>query len=170
MTSISGVVEKITYFNESSGFGVAKLQEKEKRGLTTIVGNLSGVDPGESLKLTGTWVQDRRFGEQFKVETFEIIVPATVYGIRKYLGSGLIKGIGAVMAGRMVDLFGVETLEVIEKTPERLVEVEGIGAKRVTMITEAWGAQREIKDIMIFLQGNGISATYSAKIYRQYGN
>jgi len=170
MTSVSGVLEKITYFNEESGFGVAKLQEKEKRGFTTIVGNLSGVDPGESLKLTGTWVQNRRFGEQFKVETFEIIVPATVHGIRKYLGSGLIKGIGAVMAGRMVDLFGAETLEVIEKTPERLVEVEGIGPKRITMITEAWRAQREIKDIMIFLQGNGVSATYSAKIYRQYGN
>ena len=103
-------------------------------------------------------MQNQRFGEQFKVETFEIIVPATILGIRKYLGSGLIKGIGAVMAGRMVDLFGLETLEVIEKTPERLVEVEGIGPKRVTMITEAWREQREIKDIMIFLQGNGVGA------------
>ena len=147
-----------------------ELQEKGKRGLTTIVGNLSGIHPGESLRLVGKWVQNRRFGEQFQVETFEMIVPATVQGIRKYLGSGLIKGIGPVMAGRIVDLFDLDTLEIIEKTPDRLSEVEGIGPKRIALITEAWKEQREIKEIMIFLQGHGVSAAYSAKIYKQYGN
>lgn len=170
MTTISGILEKITYLNEENGFVVAKVQEKGKRGLTTIVGNLSGIHPGESLRLTGKWVQNRRFGEQFQVETFEITVPATLHGVRKYLSSGLIKGIGPIMAGRIVDLFGLDTLEIIEKTPERLSVVEGIGPKRVFMITEAWKDQKEIKDIMIFLQGHGVSAAYSAKIYKQYGN
>ena len=170
MTTISGILEKMTYFNEENGFGVGKLLEKGKRDLTTIVGNLSGIHEGESLKLTGKWVNNRRFGEQFQVDNFEITVPATVHGIRKYLSSGLIHGIGPVMAGRMVDLFGLETLEIIEKTPERLSEVEGIGSKRITLIAEAWKEQKEIKGIMIFLQGHGVSATYSAKIYRQYGN
>ncbi len=170
MTLISGVLEKITYLNEENGFVVARLQEKGKKDLTTIVGNLSGIHPGESLKLVGKWVQNRRFGEQFQVETFEMMVPATVQGIRKYLSSGLIKGIGPVMAGRIVDLFDLDTLEIIEMTPDRLSEVEGVGPKRIAMITEAWKEQREVKDIMIFLQGHGVSAAYSAKIYRQYGN
>jgi exodeoxyribonuclease V alpha subunit len=170
MTLISGVLEKITYLNEENGFVVARLQEMGKRELTTIVGNLSGIHPGESLKLVGKWVQNKRFGEQFQVETFEMMVPATVQGIRKYLSSGLIKGIGPVMAGRIVDLFDLDTLEIIEATPDRLSEVEGVGPKRITMITEAWKEQREIKDIMIFLQGHGVSAAYSAKIYREYGN
>ena len=170
MTVISGVLEKITYLNEENGFVVARLQEQGKRGLTTIVGSLSSIHPGESIRLTGKWVQNRRFGEQFQVEAFEITAPATLQGIRKYLSSGLIKGIGPVMAGRIVDLFGLDTLEVIEEKPERLSEVEGLGPKRIAMITEAWIEQKEIKEIMIFLQGHGVSATYSAKIYRQYGN
>jgi exodeoxyribonuclease V alpha subunit len=167
---ISGVLEKITYQNEENGFVVAKLQEKEKRGLTTVVGNLPGVHAGESLRLMGKWVENRKFGEQFKVETFEITVPATLLGIRKYLGSGLIRGIGPIMADRMVDLFGLDTLEIIEKAPGRLSEVEGIGPKRISLITEAWREQKGIRDIMIFLQGHGVSASYSAKIYRHYGD
>ena len=149
---------------------VAKLQEKGKKDLTTIVGNLSGINPGESLKLSGRWVHNKKFGEQFQVETFEVTVPATVHGIKKYLGSGLIKGIGPVMAERITKKFALETLDIIEKTPERLSEVDGIGPKRIAMITKAWEEQKEIKEIMIFLQGHGVSATYSAKIYKQYGN
>src|SRR4030042_1281294 len=154
---------------ESSRFVVAKLREKEKKELTTIIGNLSGINPGESLKLTGKWVQNKRFGEQFQVESFEVTVPATLHGIQKYLASGLIKGIGPIMSERIVEKFGLHTLEVIEETPERLSEVEGIGPKRISMITKAWGEQREIKEIMIFLQGHGVSAAYSAKIYKRYG-
>src|SRR4030065_903436 len=170
MPIIYGFLERITYHNEENDFVVAKLQEKGKRELTTIVGNLTAIKPGESLKLSGRWVHNKKFGEQFQVETFEVTVPATVHGIRKYLGSGLIKGIGPIMAERIVKEFTLDTLEIIEKTPERLSEVDGIGPKRITMITRAWEEQKEIKEIMIFLQGHGVSATYSAKIYKQYGN
>lgn len=169
MATIYGYIERITYFDEESGFVVAKLQEKGKRGLTTIVGKMPGINPGESLKLTGHWVQNKRFGEQFQVDHYEIIVPATVRGIEKYLGSGLIKGIGPIMAERIVRKFGLETLNIIEKSPERLSEVDGIGPKRIEMITRAWEEQKEVKGIMIFLQGHGVSATYATKIYKQYG-
>jgi exodeoxyribonuclease V alpha subunit len=168
MPIIYGLIERITYHNEENDFVVAKLQEKGKRELTTIVGNLTAINPGESLKLTGRWVHNKKFGEQFHVENYEVTVPATVHGIRKYLGSGLIKGIGPIMAERIVKKFTLDTLEVIEKTPERLSEVDGIGPKRIAMITRAWEEQKEIKEIMIFLQGHGVSASYSAKIYKQY--
>ncbi len=138
MATIYGSLERITYYNEENDFLVAKLQEKEKRELTTIVGNLSGINAGESLKLVGRWVQNRKFGEQFQVESYEITVPATVHGIKKYLGSGLIKGIGPIMAERIVKAFALETLDIIEKTPDRLSEVDGIGSKRIAMITKAW--------------------------------
>src|SRR4030043_482098 len=170
MPIIYGFLERITYHNEENDFVVAKLQEKGKRELTTIVGNLKVINPGESLKLTGRWVHNKKFGEQFQVETYEVTVPATVHGIRKYLGSGLIKGIGPIMAERIVKEFALDTLEIIEKTPERLSEVDGIGLKRIAMITRAWEEQREIKEMMIFLQGHGVSATYSTKIYKQYGD
>jgi exodeoxyribonuclease V alpha subunit len=170
MSVIHGLLERISFHNEENDFVVAKLREKEKKELTTIIGNLSGVNPGESLKLTGKWVQNKRFGEQFQVETFEVTMPATLLGIQKYLASGLIKGIGSIMSERIVEKFGLHTLEVIEKKPERLSEVEGIGPKRISMIRKAWGEQKEIKEIMIFLQGHGVGAAYSAKIYKQYGD
>jgi exodeoxyribonuclease V alpha subunit len=170
MVTINGHLERITYYNEENDFVVAKLQEKGKRGLTTIVGNLSGINLGESLRLTGRWVHNKKFGEQFQIERFEITAPATLHGIQKYLGSGLIKGIGPIMAERMVKEFGLNTLEVIEKMPQKLSQVGGIGPKRIAMITTAWEEQKEIKEIMIFLQGHGVSAAYSAKIFKQYGN
>jgi exodeoxyribonuclease V alpha subunit len=170
MATISGYIERITYYNEENGFVVAKLQEKGKRELTTIVGNLAAVNPGESLKLTGQWVHNKKFGEQFQVETSEITVPATVVGIRKYLGSGMIKGVGPVLADRIVEKFGLDTMEVIEKSPDRLSEAEGIGPKRIEMIMKAWEEQKGIKEIMIFLQGHGVSPAFSAKIYKHYGN
>ncbi len=168
MPTIYGLIERITYYNKENNFIVAKLQEKGKRELTTIVGNLSGINPGESLKLTGRWVHNKKFGEQFQVENCEITVPATVHGIKKYLGSGLIKGIGPIMAERIVKKFALDTLDTIEKTPKRLSEVDGIGPKRIAMIIKAWAEQKEIKEIMIFLQGHGVSSAYSAKIYKQY--
>ena len=170
MPTISGYVERVIYYNEENDFTVAKLKEKGKRELTTIVGNLSGINPGESLRLSGKWVHDKRFGEQFKVDTYQVVVPATVNGIKKYLGSGLIKGIGPIMAERIVRVFGLDTLDVIDKEPSRLAEVDGIGEKRISMITRAWQEQKEIRDVMVFLQGNGISAAYAAKIYKQYRN
>lgn len=170
MSIIYGILERITYYNKENSFLVAQLQEKATRELTTIVGNLSGINPGESLKLSGRWVHNKRFGEQFQVENYEVTIPATVHGIRKYLGSGLIRGIGPIMAERIAKKFALETIDIIEKTPDRLSEVDGIGAKRIAMITKAWEEQKEIKEIMVFLQGHGVSATYSAKIYKQYGD
>ena len=170
MQTISGIIERTIYQNEENEFVVAKLQEKGKKELTTIVGNLAGINPSESLRLSGRWIHNKRFGEQFRVERFEITLPATLHGIQKYLGSGLIKDIGPIMAERIVKRFGLDTLDIIEKTPKRLSEVDGIGLKRIAMITKAWEEQKEIKEIMIFLQGHGVSAAYSAKIYKQYGN
>lgn len=169
METITGTLENITFCNEENHFTVARVREKDKQELTTVVGNLVGLTPGESLKLSGYWVMNKKFGQQFKVEHFETIVPATVNGMEKYLGSGLVKGIGPVMAKRIVQVFGLDTIEVIDNAPERLNEVEGIGAKRIEMIRSAWEGQRDIKDIMVFLQGHGISANYAARIYKRYG-
>lgn len=169
MDSICGYLERITYYSEETHFIVARLREKGKRELTTIVGNLAGLNLGEFLKLGGNWVQDKKFGPQFRVEKYETLAPATVNGIKKYLGSGLIKGIGPVMAQRIVKVFGPDTLDIIEKSPQELSQIDGIGPKRIAMITKAWEEQREIKEIMVFLQGHGVGAAFAAKIYKQYG-
>jgi exodeoxyribonuclease V alpha subunit len=168
LDTIFGYLERISYYNEESQFTVAKIKEKDKKELTTIVGCFSGINPGESLRLHGKWVFNNKFGQQFQVEGFETVVPATVNGIEKYLGSGLIKGIGPVMAKRIVRIFGLETIEIISSRPEELSRVEGIGSKRIAMIAQAWAEQKEIKEIMIFLQGHGVSASYSSKIYKKY--
>ena len=170
MNTIYGYLERITYYNEETNFIVARLQEKGQKELTTITGNLAGINPGESLKLQGKWVNNPKYGRQFLVEQYQTVVPATVNGMEKYLGSGLIKGIGQVMAKRIVKVFGLDTFEVIESRPGELSRVEGIGAKRIDMITQAWEEQKEVKEIMVFLQQHGVSAAYSAKIYKKYGN
>ena len=149
---------------------MARLQEKGKRGLTTIVGRMAGITPGESLKLSGEWAHDPKYGEQFQVEQYEIISPSTLNGLEKYLGSGMIKGIGPVMAKRIVKTFRLETLDIIENSPEKLARVDGVGRKRIEMIKKAWDEHKEIKEIMIFLQGHGVSANHSARIFKQYGN
>jgi exodeoxyribonuclease V alpha subunit len=163
-------LERITYYNEENNFTVARLQEKGKKGLTTIVGRMAGITPGESLKLSGEWVHNQKYGEQFQVEQYEIITPSTLNGLEKYLGSGMIKGIGPVMARRIVKTFRLQTLDIIENSPEKLSQVEGIGQKRIEMIKKAWDEHKEIKEIMIFLQGHGVSASHSARIFKQYGN
>ena len=170
MDEITGYVERITYCSEESGFTVARVREKGKRELSTVVGSLSGLNPGESLRATGRWVEDPRFGRQFRVESYRTVAPATVRGIEKYLASGLIKGIGPAMAGRIVQTFGTDTLEVIDKTPQALSRVPGIGAKRIAGISRAWQEQKEVKEIMIFLQGHGVSAAFAARIFRHYGS
>ena len=157
-------MERITYYNEENNFTVARLQEKGKKGLTTIVGRMAGITPGESLKLSGEWVHNQKYGEQFQVEQYEIISPSTLNGLEKYLGSGMIKGIGPVMARRIVKTFRLQTLDIIENSPEKLSQVEGIGQKRIEMIKKAWDEHKEIKEIMIFLQGHGVSASHSARI------
>ncbi len=169
-TRLSGQIETITFTNEETGFTIARVRVAGRRDLVTVVGSLLAPIPGEVLEMDGDWAFHPRFGEQFKVERFTTKVPATVNGIRRYLGSGLIKGLGPVMAGRLVDRFGAETLEVIERDIGRLAEVPGIGRKRIAMVADAWKAQREIRDVMLFLQGHGVGTGYAARIFKRYGN
>lgn len=158
------------YLNEEDGFTVARLQVEGQKDLVTVVGHLPGVNPGETLRLEGRWVVDKKFGEQFRVESWLSMHPATLTGIHKYLGSGLIRGIGPIMAERLVECFGLETLDVIEGEPERLLAVDGIGPIRSERITRAWEEQKEIRQVMIFLQGCGVNTSYAVKIYKRYSN
>ncbi|NLI69394.1 MAG: ATP-dependent RecD-like DNA helicase [Firmicutes bacterium] len=169
MDTIFGYLERIVFFNEENYFTVARIKEKGQRELTTIIGNMAGVFPGAYLKLDGKWINSKKYGEQFEVEGYEIVTPATARGIERYLGSGLIKGIGPVMARRIVKVFGDETLEIIENNPKKLLSVEGVAEKRVEMIVRGWEEHKDIKHIMIFLQEYGVSTAYSTKIYKQYG-
>lgn len=168
-TSLQGTVERITYVNEETQYVVARLNVPGSRDLATIVGNLPSLTPGETLRLQGTWTHHKKYGHQFLVERYETVVPATVTGIQRYLGSGLIKGIGPVFAARLVDAFGLDTLRVIEEEPARLREVEGIGPLRLRRITAAWAEQKEIREVMLFLQGHGVSSAYAVKIFKAYG-
>ncbi len=170
LAELSGQIERITFTNEESGFTIARVKVSGRRELVTVVGVLMAPTPGEILDMKGEWTHHPRFGEQFKLASYRTRVPATVYGIRKYLGSGLIKGLGPVMAGRIVDRFGKKTLDVIENDIQKLAEVDGIGEKRIAMISDAWDAQHEIRDVMLFLQSHGVSSGYATKIFKQYGN
>ena len=170
LADIRGQIERITYFNEENNYTIARLKVYGNRNLLTIVGNLAGVNPGEILELSGSWENHPKYGSQFKIERYKSIMPASVYGIQKYLGSGLIEGIGPVMARRLVNAFGKETLNIIEQDLERLKEVSGIGKKRVSMIKKAWDDQKEIREVMVFLQGHGVSSGYATKIFKEYGN
>ena len=170
MEYLSGVVERITYVNEENGFCVIKIKSHGFSDLITVVGNLAAVNVGSTLKLKGNWKFDSKYGRQFNAIDYQETVPATIAGIEKYLGSGLIKGIGPVYARRIVKHFKEDTLRVIEENPDALLEVEGIGQKRVDMIKKAWAEQKEIKNVMLFLQSNGVSTAYAVKIYKTYGN
>jgi exodeoxyribonuclease V alpha subunit len=167
---LQGQIERITYINEENGYTVAKVRIQGQRELVTVVGNLMAPVPGEIIKMSGEWVNHPRYGEQFKVIRYESLVPASVYGIERYLGSGLIKGIGPIMAKRIVQRFGKTTLDVIEKEIEKLAEVDGIGEKRIEMIRSAWQEQKEIREVMIFLQTHGVGSGYATKIFRHYGS
>ena len=165
---VEGVLERVTYANEETGWSVVRVTVPGRREPVTAVGNLLGVQPGESLRLTGQWVNDKQYGEQLRVSSYCTVQPSTVTGIEKYLGSGMVRGIGKVMAKRLVERFGLETLEVIDEAPERLLEVEGIGQVRSSRIREAWAEQREIRQVMVFLQSHGVSPAFAVKIYRHY--
>ncbi len=176
---ISGSIERITYYNAENGYSVIRLKPDSRKmlpfmyspeGLVTVVGNLPELNPGEWLKLTGQWASHSKHGRQFQAELCEQSLPATVEGIKRYLGSNLIRGVGPVMAERIVTKFGEETLTVIEETPERLREVLGIGQKRIKGIIKAWDEQRAIKDVMLFLQSHGVTTGLAIKIYKKYGD
>ncbi|WP_138909388.1 SF1B family DNA helicase RecD2 [Streptomyces chryseus] len=167
---IEGVLERITYANEENGYTVARVDTGRGGDLLTVVGSLLGAQPGESLRMEGRWGSHAQYGKQFTVENYTTVLPATIQGIRRYLGSGLIKGIGPVMADRITTHFGVDTLDVIESAPKRLIEVPGLGPKRTKMIAAAWEEQKAIKEVMIFLQGVGVSTSIAVRIYKKYGD
>ena len=170
MVKIRCVVERITYQNPENGYSVLKCAVKNYNELVTVVGNLLDATVGSVLLIDGNWKVDAKYGRQFLAERWEETMPATVFGIEKYLGSGLIKGVGPKFAKRIVQQFGTDTLEIIETDVQRLLEVPGIGRKKVDKIAESWERQKEIKNVMLFLQDHGVSTAFAAKIYRQYGN
>ena len=170
VTKLRCVVERITFRCESNGYSVIKTRVKGYTDLIAVVGNLMDVHIGSVLLVTGDWKVDSKFGRQFVATEWEETLPATVYGIEKYLGSGLIKGIGPKFARKIVEQFGDQTLDIIETEPSRLIEVPGIGERRVALISAGWLAQKEIKNLMLFLQSHDVSTAHAARIYKAYGN
>jgi exodeoxyribonuclease V alpha subunit len=165
---LDAVLERITFANEDTGYTVARVDTGRGGELVTVVGALLGAQPGESLRLRGRWGSHPQYGRQFHVEDYTTVLPATVQGIRRYLGSGLIKGIGPKLADRIVDHFGVDALEIIETSPDKLIEVPNLGPKRTKLIAAAWEEQKSIKEVMVFLQGVGVSTSLAVRIYKQY--
>ncbi len=167
--TIEGSIEGITYQNSENGYTVARFKKSDDRSTVTIVGKLLDIRPGEQLKLKGQWIKHKKFGRQFEISAYDVQLPATKEGIKNFLGSGFIKGIGPVTAAKIVDRFGEKTLEIIENDPEELVSVSGVSKNKVKVIKEAWQEHQNIKDIMIFLQGHGISMNQAVRIYQTYG-
>ncbi len=176
---LEGAVERITYYNDETGYTVLRLapttpldlwSSMDEEGLVTVVGVMQEVIPGESLRIEGNWHTHSRHGRQFRAENVQQILPATLEGLRRYLGSGMIRGIRKRMANRIIDHFGLEALEVLEHHPERLLEVEGIGQKKVEGIIAAWEEQKQIKTVMLFLQSHGVSTGLAVKIFNEYGD
>jgi exodeoxyribonuclease V alpha subunit len=168
LSTIEGALERVTYVNEENGWSVVKVHVPGRSELVTAVGALLGAQPGESLRLSGRWIQDKKYGEQLRVESYLTVQPATLVGMEKYLGSGLVRGVGKVMAARLVKHFEFATLDIIDQDPDRLTEVEGIGPKRKARVIAAWAEQKAVKEVMVFLQSHGVSTTFAVKIYKQY--
>jgi len=167
---MQGIVERVTYHAEDSGYTVARFKVPSTRDLVTIVGRFPDIHAGQTLRLSGYWQEHAKYGQQFQVVSAQETRPATLTGLEKYLGSGLIKGIGPVTAKRIVAHFGLDTLSIIEQSCSRLVEVPGIGERRVAMIERAWAQQQAIKEVMLFLSSHDVSTTYAVKIYKTYGD
>ncbi|MCD4685109.1 MAG: ATP-dependent RecD-like DNA helicase, partial [Anaerolineae bacterium] len=172
--TLTGSVERITYYNEESNYCVLRLRPQQlplgRNQLITVVGNMPELQPGESVRLQGEWANHPKHGRQFRAEVVTTVRPASAEAIRRYLGSGLIKGIGPKTAERIVDHFGEETLDVLDRTPQRVREVESVGKHRAGLIAVAWAEQQAIKEVMLFLQGHGIRTGLAVKIYKQYGD
>lgn len=168
--SITGVLERIIYFNEDTSYCIAELQTAEGKAPTTVLGQLPGVQCGETLRLDGEWTRHPQHGEQFKVAKFKSQLPASIHGIRKYLGSGLIHGIGKSYAKKIVAHFGADTLKVISEDSGRLHEVPGIGKQRAKSIKAAWDEQRAVRDVMVFLQTYGVTPSQCLRLVKKYGN
>jgi exodeoxyribonuclease V alpha subunit len=170
MEEICGFIESIVYADPDKGFTVARLKEPRKKELTCIVGIMPSIQPGETIRCKGLWKHHPEYGQQFEVKAFDLEAPSDLLGVKKYLESGMIKGIGPVYAERIVQKFGLETLEIIDKYPERLAEVSGIREKRIEQIVKCWKEQHSIRNVMIFLRGHGASPSFAHKIYKTYGD
>jgi len=167
---LRGTVERVTYYSEESGYSVIRLNVEGRSDLVTVVGNLPEVNPGESLRLEGIWTTHQRYGRQFKAEQCQQILPATAEGIKRYLGSGLVKGVGPVTAARIVQRFGADTLRMLDEQPRRLREALGVGPKRAAAVARAWEEQKHIREVMLFLQSHGVTTGLAVKIYKTYGD
>ncbi|MGI8587292.1 MAG: SF1B family DNA helicase RecD2 [Chloroflexia bacterium] len=170
LVSIEGVLERITYQNEANGWTIARLQPPGKQAPVTIAGTLPTAHVGETLRLDGTWKQHAQYGRQFQVSRYQALIPGTIPGLKKYLGSGLIKGIGPVWAGHIVDTFGFDTLEILERAPQKLMRIPGMGRARATSIARAWHEQAALKELMEFLQAQGLPVTLALRIGKHYGD
>ncbi len=168
MEQVLGIIERITFQNEENGYTIAKMQIGPRSDLVCIVGFLPLITPGMTVRCQGGWKQHLIHGQQFEVQQYSIEAPANLLGIKKYLGSGLVKGIGPVYADKIVSHFGLDTLHVIDTCPDKLLEVEGLGKKRVEKIISCWTDQKTIRDVMVFLQGHGVSPAFAQKIYKVY--
>lgn len=169
-TELSAEVQSVTFFNEDNNYLIARVKSRDEPGPFSIVGHLTKVTPGEMLRVTGSWVTHPKYGRQFQVETFQCEMPATVNGIRRYLASGQIKGVGDVLAGRLLDAFGEKVLEILDTDPDKLLRVEGVGKKKLKEIKASWDAQHEVRSLMLFLQTYEIATTHAGKIFKLYGN
>lgn len=170
MEQIDGYIERITFHNSENGYTVAQLKRAKQSTLVCIVGSMPGIQPGETVRCFGQWKNHLIHGHQFEIDNYQVEAPADLLGIKKYLGSGLIKGIGPKYAGRIVDQFGTATLDLIESNPEKLLEIPGLGVKRMEKIKSCWDEQKSIRQVMIFLQGHGVSPSFAQKIFKSYGN
>lgn len=166
---LSGLVERVTFHSDANGYCVLRLKVKGDQDLVTLVGYAPSVTPGEYASASGNWVMDREYGRQFHAKFLKIYAPTTVQGIEKYLGSGMVKGIGPFCAKTLVSAFGTEVFNVIEQTPEKLKGLRGIGPKRIQKITSGWADQKVIREIMVFLHGHGVSTSKSVRIFKTYG-
>ena len=169
LDQLSGLVERVTFHNPDNGFCVLRLKVQGERDLITLIGHTPTVTPGEYASASGTWIQDREHGRQFKAVFVKTLPPHTLGGIERYLGSGMVKGIGPAYAGRLVAAFGTEVFDIIEQTPTRLLEVDGIGKKRASKITSGWADQKVIREIMVFLHAHGVSTSRAVRIFKTYG-
>ena len=167
---LTGAVERVTFHSEETGFCVLRVKVRGHRDLVTVVGTAATITPGEYIECDGWWVTDRTYGLQFKTQHLQVVPPSTLEGIEKYLGSGMVKGIGPHFAGKLVQTFGERVFDIIEQTPQRLLELDGIGKKRQQRIVEAWVAQKVIRQIMVFLHSHGVGTARAVRIYKTYGN
>lgn len=168
--TIEGVLEQVVYANEENGYTVARIQEDGKGDLSTAVGTLTGIRTGDNIQLHGQWTHHPKYGRQFQIESFRAVPPSTLTGMKKYLSSGVLKGVGKKTAERLVEEFGMKTLETIEKDPDRLKEVSGLGKKKIRAIRESWEMQQAQQEVMVFLRSYAVTASQAHRIHEQYGD